>query len=45
MAAISNKMTMSKMMIIAIMLSLSPSPWKDAHVITLVKDVSIYIGP
>ena len=37
MAAISNKMTMSKTMINAIMLSFSPSREKDAHVKLLFK--------
>jgi hypothetical protein len=40
MAAISNKMTMSKTMINAIMLSFSPSREKDAHVKLLFKTLS-----
>ena len=44
MAAISNKMTMSKTMINAIMLSLSPSREKDAHVILLLKMFQYTLG-
>ena len=44
MAAISNKMTMSKTMINDIMLSFSPSRKKDAHVILLLKMFQYTLG-